>query len=97
MTQKTVSNFFQEIKTDNLLREQLKSASGETIKDSHSTVQVAPQDILRIACSRGYEFNEKELQAYVQEYGSDGELSMGELESVAGGGVTVTITIVIKF
>jgi predicted ribosomally synthesized peptide with nif11-like leader len=97
MTQKTVSDFFQEIKTDNVLREQLESASGETIKDSHRTVQVAPQDILRIARGRGYEFKEEELQAYVKEYGSDGELSMGELESVAGGGVTITITIVIKF
>ncbi|MCY7368119.1 MAG: Nif11-like leader peptide family RiPP precursor [Chamaesiphon sp.] len=91
MSHKTVADFFQDIKTDSELKELVKNAGSTSANDSQPTTRIAPEDILRIACDKGYEFNVEELQAYVQKSRQNGELSMEELESVAGGRMIIII------
>ncbi len=95
MSQKTVHDFFQNLEVDNTLKEQVKNSGLGVTGDSQEEVRIIPENILRIACDRGYEFNEEELYAYIQSAnGSRGlrmeesiieELSEEELEGVAGG------------
>jgi predicted ribosomally synthesized peptide with nif11-like leader len=72
MSQESVKRFFQFLKTDELLQEQLKNTN-----DTASVIQAAAE--------KGYEFTEEELQAYTQEAIDTGELSEEDLLAIAGG------------
>lgn len=105
MTQKTVSDFFRDLKTDDALQEQVRSSSIAN-DDPQEAVRIVPESILQIACKNGYEFNEKDLQSYIRREGSsnnlridelsEGELSEEELEGVAGGH-PIIIAVVVGF
>jgi Nif11 domain len=60
MSQKTVSDFFHNLKTDSALQEQVRGSSIAN-DNPQEAVRIIPENILQIACSNGYEFNEKDL------------------------------------
>jgi predicted ribosomally synthesized peptide with nif11-like leader len=90
MSQANVSDFFKCLKTDEVLQRQLKGAN-----KSSNAIKIAPEDLIRTASDKGYEFNAEELQSYIKESKAKGngneELSMEELEAVAGGVVIIII------
>lgn len=74
MSKEAVKDFYEILKNDNILQEQVKAANSST-------------DVIQIATEKGYEFNELELETVMQEtVAADGELSEETLEAVAGGG-----------
>jgi predicted ribosomally synthesized peptide with nif11-like leader len=75
MSKETVNEFFKNLESDEVLQRQVKSVNSSS-------------EIVQIASSRGYEFNMQDLQEYMREAGENEELSIDELEAVAGGGNT---------
>jgi predicted ribosomally synthesized peptide with nif11-like leader len=75
MSKATVNEFFKNLESDEVLQRQVKSVNNSS-------------EIVQIASSRGYDFNMQDLQEYMREAGENEELSIDELEAVAGGGNT---------
>jgi predicted ribosomally synthesized peptide with nif11-like leader len=75
MSKATVNEFFKNLESDEVLQRQVKSVNSSS-------------EIVQIASSRGYDFNMQDLQEYMREAGENEELSIDELEAVAGGGNT---------
>lgn len=88
MSQEAVKNFFDFVKTSDDIQNQFKNG-------------VSYEGIISIASSKGYNFNEQELQKHLKEdetlktVSKEEELSEQELEAVAGGKPTVIIIIII--
>jgi predicted ribosomally synthesized peptide with nif11-like leader len=72
MSKATVNEFFKSLESDEVLQRQVKSVSNS-------------DEIVQIASTRGYEFNVQDLQEYMREADENEELSIDELEAVAGG------------
>jgi predicted ribosomally synthesized peptide with nif11-like leader len=72
MSKATVNEFFKSLESDEVLQRQVKSVSSS-------------DEIVQIASTRGYEFNVQDLQEYMREADENEELSIDELEAVAGG------------
>ncbi len=81
---KTIEQFYGQLKTDESLKKHF-AAAGAGIKDEDP--RTAFEAILSAIRKAGYDFSYEELEAYAKKRmpGSDGEMSLDELEAVAGG------------
>jgi predicted ribosomally synthesized peptide with nif11-like leader len=72
MSKETVKEFFNAVANDEVLQDRLKAVNTST-------------SIVQIASEKGYEFTTAELQGVMQEAVASENLSLEELEAVAGG------------
>jgi predicted ribosomally synthesized peptide with nif11-like leader len=83
MSQQIVSNFFESVKSSTNLQTQFKNG-------------LDLGSIIKAASEQGYEFSKQELQTYLQNNSPAQELSMAELEAVAGGKADPDIKVTIN-
>lgn len=84
MSQSTVASFFDFAKTSESIKTQLEKG-------------MSLISIVNTAVEKGYKFNEQELQEYLASSDCNQELSLENLESVAGGKTTVSCTVSKEF
>ncbi len=81
---KTIADFYEQITTDTELQQKLAAAQTESKSDDP---RAAFEQIIPVIREAGYDFTYDELKAYAEENKPDsaGEMSLEELDSVAGG------------
>ncbi len=82
---KTIEQFYEQLKTDPELQQKLAAAQAEIKGTDPNAAFGLVEPVIREA---GYGFGLEELEAYAEANNPDpnGELSIAELEAVAGGG-----------
>ncbi len=85
---KTIEQFYEQLKTDPELQKKLTAAEAQITGDDP---RAAFEQILPVIREAGYEFSFDELEAYAKEHqpNPDGEMSLDELDAVAGGGICI--------
>lgn len=91
MSMENVKQFYQLVVTDQELRQQLTVLSEQSevqAMDQYKVASLIEQQIIPIATQRGLPFTMEDLERFNQELkeaSENGELSVEELDSVAGG------------
>ncbi len=87
---KPIEQFYEDIKTDSELQKKLTAAESVVTGDDP---RAAFEQILPVIREAGYDFSLEELETYAKEHhpNADGEMSLDELDAVAGGGGCVVI------
>lgn len=86
MSIQIVADFVEKLKSDPKLHDRLKALP-------HEDEEAAIRGLVEIARDAGYEFSADEYQAYVRKRVDSGEISEEELDKVAGGTLTVPLSI----
>ncbi len=82
---KNFEQFYEDVKTNPELQQKLSTAQA---KIKSNDPKAAFEQILPVIREAGYDFSLEELEAYAKEHqpNADGEMSLDELDAVAGGG-----------